>query len=322
MTKNKKRTLKILIIIASVITITAVVIMSVWFGCNEIQKALIRMMCSDKPSSVPTDYEAVRAATTLTTHSYNADNELDVIEPKDFIDANNPTLVIFHGGYYIGGGRHNQEPYARLISSKGFRVVNVDYSLAPERSYPCQLTDANDALNFIAHLYPNATFVLSGDSAGAHLASQLTAAICNAELKSTLNLSSVTAARITGFIGNCGFYEASTVKSTGFPFINSALQMMLNDRNYDDNPHLRELDITNYALGFPPSLLICGDKDPFITQNTAFAAALRRANVITQTYFPVTQDKALGHEFQCNFALSESYIAVNTIIDFLSSLTI
>lgn len=316
MTKRKK----IIIIIFGVVALTAVVIMSVWFGCNELQKALIRLMCPDKPSSVPTDYEAVRSATTVTTHSYNADNELDVIEPIDFIEADKPTLVIFHGGYYIGGGRHNQEPYARLISSKGFRVVNVDYSLAPERVYPAQLTDANAALNFVADLFPNATFVLSGDSAGAHLAAQLTAAICNAELKADLNLDSVNASKISGFVGNCGFYEVSTVKATGFPFINSALQMLLNDRSYADNPKLRELDITNYATGFPPSLLVCGDKDPFITQNTAFAAALTNANVTTETYFPTTQDKELGHEFQCNFALTEAYTAVNTIVDFLLSI--
>lgn len=318
MTKVRKRLLIVFESIFGAIAVTAIVLVGVWMGCYELQKSVIRMMCTNSPSSIPDDYENICAATTLETHVYDGKNELDVIEPNGEIAM--PVFVIFHGGYYAGGGRGNQEPYARLIASKGFRVVNVDYSLTPENVYPTQLNDANAALNFVAQLFPEATFVLSGDSAGAHLAAQLTAAVRTSQLNDRLQAETVARERVAGFVGNCGFYDASTAESTGFFLVKSALQMLLGDRDYKNNPLLSELDISRYAESFPPSLLVCGDKDPFLSQAESLALALTAANVRTLTYFPTTQKDQLAHEFQCNFNLPESYTAVDNIVAFLQSL--
>lgn len=316
MTKRKKRTI-ILLSILGTLVVTIFILGGVWMSSNILQKNLIRLMCSDTPSSVPVEYAEVCENTTLTTYVFDGQLELDVIEPLEGPSDFSPTLVVFHGGYYVGGGRHNQEPFSRLISSKGFRVINVDYSLAPEHAYPTQIIQANKALTFISKLFPNDCFVLSGDSAGAHLAAQLTAATTNSTLRQRLQITTIDQEKLVGFVGSCGFYNASTVESTGFFLIKNAMQMLLNDPHYTNNDRLIELDISSYIQHFPNSLIICGDKDPFKSQNVDFVENLKKAGINTQTYFPITQKNDLGHEFQCNFNVPESYIAIDKIVLFL-----
>lgn len=320
MLKSKKA--KIIVSILCVIVVLIAVFMGILFGSNIIQQAIIRMVCPNEPSSVPNNYDQIINETVLTTHEYTVGLELDVIEPIVGVDETKPTVINFHGGYYVGGGRLNQEPYCRLLAHNGYRVVNVDYTLAPEGVYPLQLKQANAALNFIREQYPLARgFVLSGDSAGAHLAAQTCALVGSERLQNSVGESKVIDRnQLLGFVGNCGFYEASTAKDTKFFLIDNAMQILLGDMNYLKGNTVKELDITNYADGFPPTMLVCGDKDPFIQQNKLFEEKLKNACVEVSTYFAVTATNELGHEFQCNYNIDESYTAMTRTVDFLKTL--
>lgn len=320
MLKSKK--IKILLSILGVLAVLIAVFMGILFGSNIIQQAIIRMMCPNEPGSVPKDYEQVIRETALTTHEYIDGLELDVIEPIVGVDENKPTVIFFHGGYYVGGGRLNQEPYCRLLAHNGFRVVNVDYTLAPEGVYPLQLKQANAALNFISEKFTlTKGFVLAGDSAGAHLAAQTCALVGSTDLQNSVEEHKVIDRdRLLGFIGNCGFYEASTAKDTNFFLIDNALQILLDDMRYLKGETVKQLDITNYAKQFPSALLVCGDKDPFLAQNTLFEDALKGAGVNVSTYFPATGTNELGHEFQCNYKIEESYLAMTKTVEYLNLL--
>lgn len=320
MLKSKKA--KVIVSILSVVVVLIAVFMGILFGSNIIQQAIIRMVCPNEPGSVPSNYDKIISETVLTTHEYIDGLELDVIEPRAGIDETKPIVIIFHGGYYVGGGRLNQEPYCRLLAHNGYRVVNVDYTLAPEGVYPLQLKQANSALNFIREQYPLARgFVLSGDSAGAHLAAQTCALVGSVELQHSVGESKVIDRNhLLGFVGNCGFYEASTVKESKFFLIDNAMQMLLGDMQYLKGDKVKQLDITNYADGFPPTMLVCGDKDPFLQQNKLFEDKLKSAGVDVTTYFAVTATNELGHEFQCNYNVDESYTAMTNTIDFLKTL--
>lgn len=318
----KKKKTKVLLSILVVFIVLIAVFMGILFGSNLIQQALIRMMCQNEPGSVPNNYEQIIRETVLTTYEYADGLELDVIEPIFGIDETKPTVIFFHGGYYVGGGRLNQEPYCRLLAHNGFRVVNADYTLAPEGVYPLQLKQANAALNFIREKYPSARgFVLSGDSAGAHLAAQTCALVGSADLQNSADERNVIDRdELLGFIGNCGFYEASTVKETNFFLIDNAMQLLLGDMKYLKGNTVKQLDITQYADLFPSAMLVCGDKDPFLVQNVLFEESLRTAGVKVSTYFAVTSTNELGHEFQCNYNIEESYTAMNKTVAFLQTL--
>lgn len=320
MLKNKRTKVLVSILVVTMVLIS--VFMGILFGTNIIQQAIIRMMCPNEAGSVPSNYEQINSETVLTTYAYTQGYELDVIEPTSGVDETKPTVIFFHGGYYVGGGRLNQEPYCKLLAHNGYRVVNVDYTLAPEGVYPLQLKQANTALNFIRDKYPLARgVVLSGDSAGAHLAAQTCALVGNKELQMSVDEHNVIDSKeLLGFVGNCGFYEASTVDKTNFFLINNAMQILLGDRNYLKGDRVKELDITNYAENFPSTLLVCGDKDPFIVQNKLFEEKLKVAGGNISVYFPISSTNELGHEFQCNYNIEESTIAMAKTIEFLETL--
>lgn len=320
MLKNKRTKILVSILVVTMVLIS--VFMGILFGTNIIQQAIIRMMCPNEAGSVPSNYEQINSETVLTTYAYTQGYELDVIEPTSGVDETKPTVIFFHGGYYVGGGRLNQEPYCKLLAHNGYRVVNVDYTLAPEGVYPLQLKQANTALNFIRDKYPLARgVVLSGDSAGAHLAAQTCALVGNKELQMSVDEHNVIDSKeLLGFVGNCGFYEASTVDKTNFFLINNAMQILLGDRNYLKGDRVKQLDITNYAENFPSTLLICGDKDPFIVQNKLFEEKLKAAGRNISVYFPISSTNELGHEFQCNYNIEESTIAMAKTIEFLETL--
>ena len=92
---------------------------------------------------------------------------------------NNPSLIFFHGGGWIGGTAYVVENFCKLIAEKANCVVfNVDYSLAPEKPYPNGLNDNYYAVKYI---YDNAEkygvdknkIAVAGDSAGGNYAAAI-----------------------------------------------------------------------------------------------------------------------------------------------------
>jgi len=80
-----------------------------------------------------------------------------------------PVLVWFHGGRMISGDLETHDALCRqLVHHSGWRVLAVDYRLAPEHPYPAAFEDAALALH-AAHLL-SPTVAVGGDSAGAILA--------------------------------------------------------------------------------------------------------------------------------------------------------
>ena len=60
--------------------------------------------------------------------------------PVNDIELND--LVNFHGGVWFQGDLDTDDDMCRYISkNSGFKVVSVDYRLAPEHFYPSQLED-------------------------------------------------------------------------------------------------------------------------------------------------------------------------------------
>jgi acetyl esterase/lipase len=93
-----------------------------------------------------------------------------------------PTIFYFHGGGYYNPIRaEGHVPFALLCAkaSKASQVVFLEYSLTPEKSYPCQLVQAVEGLRYLLEderIQPE-NIILAGDSAGGHLIASLLAHI-------------------------------------------------------------------------------------------------------------------------------------------------
>jgi epsilon-lactone hydrolase len=85
-----------------------------------------------------------------------------------------PTAVIlyFHGGGYVLGDAVGHRNLSwRLACASGFRVLMVNYRLAPESPFPAALEDAIAAFDWlISQGYAPENIILGGDSAGGGLA--------------------------------------------------------------------------------------------------------------------------------------------------------
>lgn len=82
-----------------------------------------------------------------------------------------PCVVYLHGGSYKLGDLHSHDDLcAEICARTGFRVISVDYRLAPEHVHPAAF---NDVLAVISTIAKSGPYLLVGDSAGAGLAASI-----------------------------------------------------------------------------------------------------------------------------------------------------
>jgi len=79
---------------------------------------------------------------------YNDSQLLDIYYPND-TDRPRPTIISIHGGGWVYGSKDDFQFFCMDMATRGFTVVNFDYRLAPEFTYPSQLRDCLEVFKFI-----------------------------------------------------------------------------------------------------------------------------------------------------------------------------
>jgi acetyl esterase/lipase len=99
-----------------------------------------------------------------------------IYTPPNSGDGLLPVIVYYHGGGWISGslGTHHTT-CEHLAVDTGYKVVSVDYRLAPEHKFPLGLQDCCDVTEWVAMMGPSLgvdrnKIVVGGDSAGGNLA--------------------------------------------------------------------------------------------------------------------------------------------------------
>ncbi|MGB3245686.1 MAG: alpha/beta hydrolase [Sulfitobacter sp.] len=86
------------------------------------------------------------------------------------VGSSDVTVVYYHGGGFVVGGLDSHDDVcAEICARTGYRVISVDYGLAPEVVYPGCFNDAWAAFRAISDTH-NSNIILAGDSAGGNLA--------------------------------------------------------------------------------------------------------------------------------------------------------
>lgn len=194
-------------------------------------------------------------------------------------DQQTATLVFVHGGGWVMGGVKSHDHIARWLAVEtGARVLQIEYSLAPERPYPSAVNEIT-AVIAAALADPRAEPVLvAGDSAGANLAAM-----------AILGLSKDERLRIAGFVSIYGAYAPEMNLSSHrlygdgrFGLSEAQMRWFWNLYAPQLAPEVRAKKLSPLAADlsdFPPTLCIGAECDLLLDDTLAFYGELTKVGV-------------------------------------------
>ena len=202
-----------------------------------------------------------------------------------------PTLIYFHGGGFIAGSLESHDGLCRLFAAEGgFRLIAVDYRLAPEHRYPAAVDDAWAATQWIeenaAQLGVDAGRVaVGGDSAGGMLAAIVTQlAREKGGLRIAYQLLLFPNTQIGGDTSSLSeFAVGYFLERRAIEYFNSLYLTPEADKN---SPKVSPLRARDFA-GLPPAYVMLAGYDPLHDEGYAYAEKLRAAGVkVTLADYP------------------------------------
>ena len=90
---------------------------------------------------------------------------------SEFGETQSENIILYiHGGGFVSGSAASSKGYCSMLAKySGWKVVAIDYALAPEHGFPAGFDDCYRAFCELTKLYPDAKITLVGESAGANL---------------------------------------------------------------------------------------------------------------------------------------------------------
>jgi acetyl esterase/lipase len=275
-----------------------------------------------------------KGVTALLNEPYDPANKLallDVYYPTEVerTEKSLTTVVWVHGGGYVSGRKEDIGNYARILASKGYTVVSIDYTIAPEAKYPTPLRQTNAALGYLAQnaarLHVNAKkLVLAGDSGGAHIAAQVANVISAPAYAQMVGITpAIARGQLAGMILYCGPYGVDGVNFEGAfgGFLRTILWAYFGRKDFFQDPRLDQFSVARHVTAaFPPTFISAGNTDPLLPQSQTLAAKLKEKGVfVDELLFPASYTPPLGHEYQFNLDNEAGRLALERSIKFLSA---
>ncbi|SMO72882.1 Acetyl esterase/lipase [Chryseobacterium rhizoplanae] len=271
---------------------------------------------------------------TISNLQYQKDDKdayLDVYYPQSMIKIRKvlPTIMWIHGGGWVSGSKENVANYCKILAAKGFTVIAINYSIAPEHTYPTPVIQANQALDYLINNYKNLhvdpdSIIIAGDSGGAHVAAQLANIISEPSYASEMKMfPSITRAQLSGVILFCGAYDLNQVDFEGKykGFLKTVLWAYTGTEDFMTDPKIAPASVYNYISStFPPTFISVGNGDPLANQSHSLARKLTQMNVkVDSLFYPKDYSPVLPHEYQFNLKGDAGKEALKKVSAFLSS---
>jgi acetyl esterase/lipase len=277
---------------------------------------------------VPENIEAIR---NVQYDQNDKDAFLDAYFHKDSAKTKSklPIIVWTHGGGLISGDKSQLGNYCKILASKGYVVISIDYSIAPEGKYPIPMQQLNKALAYIAAnpemFYADTTFfVLAGDSGGSMISAATANIITNPDYAAITKVQpGLKPSQLMGLLLYCGIYEIDHLKTAGAfgSFLKTVMWAYFDTKDVSNNDYAKTASVTNFLTGsFPPTFISAGNKDPLLPQSIILAEKLSALKVPLDTlFFPADHEPGLAHEYQ--FTLDDAgKLALERSLNFLNQL--
>lgn len=170
-------------------------------------------------------------------------------------------FVWIHGGGWNAGSPKFFDFVGQAMAGYGYRFISIGYRLSPKNKYPCQIEDVcsgyNAAIDYLNSKNIDVSkIVVSGPSAGAHLASIL---VYNDNIRERMK---VDISGVIGFIGVGGPYSFKTKTTTSVKLLLN--QLFEKDYNREEGEPCHLMNKSNI-----PMLLIQSEHDGLIDYSCA-----------------------------------------------------
>jgi acetyl esterase/lipase len=180
-----------------------------------------------------------------------------------------PAVLLVHGGGWATGDRMQLHGYGILIGRLGYVCVATEYRLSGESKWPAQIQDVKACLRWMranaGRLGIDAQKItVSGNSAGAHLALMVAGTPNMAEFEGDGGNTGVA----TDVAACIAIYGPALLYAPGQPL--SDQFSFLFGRGYTEETARTASPIAHVSAGFPPTLLITGNKDELVPVESSF----------------------------------------------------
>ncbi len=200
-------------------------------------------------------------------------------------------LVFFHGGGFVLGDLDTHDGLCRVLSNEsGFRVVSVDYRLAPEYPFPAAVDDCFATTKWVA---ANAgalgidaqRLAVGGDSAGGNLAAVVSQLARAGGPPIAFQLLIYPVAQL-GAPDTPSMRENAKgyfLEKEGMDWFT---RLYAPDKDHRSDPRLSPLRCKDLS-GLPPAYLVTAGFDPLRDEGRDYAEALDKAGVpVTYVNYP------------------------------------
>ncbi|MDU8886809.1 alpha/beta hydrolase [Yeosuana sp. MJ-SS3] len=240
---------------------------------------LILTSCSKNLTSVPDKTTEQISATYQTkkdvSYGTDAEQNMDIYLSKEAksYGKNNYTIVFLHGGAYYLSDKSAEERYIEPYLKKGLNVVNMNYRL--KKGIPIATTDLTNALNFLKANNSDydlnlKNIIVTGFSAGAHMATNVGVSQNNSEYPNKLN----DGIKIAGIINFSGPVDGLDIVEKIFvdhdnELYSKAGNALFPSEGYESKEKITVYEpITYFDKNDPPIFIWHGGKDNQIPPET------------------------------------------------------
>ncbi len=235
-------------------------------------------------ATVQNRYQVSPNITYLVANNY--EDKLDIYHRRD-VSGPQPTVIYIHGGGWTGGTKESAFMSVMPWLEMGWTVVNVEYRLARISHAPAAVEDCLCALKWIAshaneYHIDESKIVVSGDSAGGHLALMTGMTPENAGLDRQCPSSSSDAAlpKVAAIVNWYGITDVADLLDG--PNRKAYAVAWLGSVPNREEIAQRVSPLTYVRPGLPPILTVQGDADPTVP----YSHSLRLRNALNKAGVP------------------------------------
>lgn len=268
-------------------------------------------------TGAPTIQRGARVTSDIRYGTTHPNSYLDVYIAEDDASTSRPTVVVVHGGGFIGGSKSDGDPNVDgdeaasfaaghgPVLAAGYNLVLIDYALAPQHPYPTPLHQLDEALAFL--LAEGAGYgldmdrlVLSGGSAGGQIVGQYVNLVTHPAYARRLGITPVLGpSQIRAVLLDSTPFDPGRASGTQAPSRRNNVLFEVSLRAYLRTPaDIADANIIDHATSaYPPVVIADGNVGTFPDQAQDFAARLTQLGVEHELILYPRDEAELGHGF-------------------------